>query len=112
MTDTTEDTTDDTIPMDDEDLDHFCWLLVAEADNWLPFEETVEQCIDGGRDEEYERGYHAGSLLLAQHLVEHLSWYGVDVLERAQRHDKESEMDLPPFCDETIEYVEEAIADD
>jgi len=76
--------------LDTESLDHYCWLLISDLDNFLPFELMLEKCTvpvdEDDKLRQHEKGYHAGALNFTEDHIEHLVYNNIDVLARAKRY--------------------------
>lgn len=91
-----------------ESLDHYCWILVSDLDNFLPFDEMLEKCTPEGANEtaaSHEKGYHAGALSFTENHIEHLVYNGVDVLARAQRYVESTEGLVP--LDDAVDHCQD-----
>lgn len=78
--------------MEEEELDHICWLIVEEISEAVPFEEKAKRNCKNVKDRKFkeEINYLAGSAESLDSIAEMLYEYDVNVVERAFRYDEGS----------------------
>lgn len=89
----------------DELLDWLCWERATTGERFFPPRETANECLDelcgDLRGEEYEYahgkeyGQHGRAWVEAVEFFHRLQGEGYDPVERAERHIRESDLDLP-----------------
>lgn len=82
--------TDNTIELDEELIDKFCWQMVFSRNNWFPPEESAEKCVEGLDDPDdntiaHEEGYHAAGLVENQERIED---FGAKLKPRSSRDER------------------------
>lgn len=88
--------------MDDEQLNHICWLIVYEISEAVPFEKVAEINCENVKGKEFEEevNYLAGSAESLNEIAEMLYEYDVNVIDRALEYDQgELELDREKIKD-------------
>lgn len=84
----------------EEMLDHLCWCIAVDGENFYPPNESAEKClsdIENPSEEniQYEQGYHTAHWLSAVDRFEKLEVEGFNPKGRAERHIRSNDLDLP-----------------